>query len=299
MEPDNLMVIEDPVAAGGERVKVLDFGIAKLSLSGVKKTATGTVLGTPLYMSPEQCSGASESTDRSDVYSLGVMLFEMLAGRPPFIAPGAGELIGRHLFQEPPPLRSLAPEAPAELAALVHRLLLKDKLVRPAMSQVVQEIQALQTRLPGGLLPNRRTPRPESLAVAATAVAGNRRRRELASTLSRLLGHGSQQHNLGPVALAGLAVFLLVALVGTGVYRHYAGGRGAPRSVAVQPGPAATGQGLASPPSAPAPADSPAPQPAPPLPATPAPAAAKPPRPAPTRVLKAKKPLPKSIAHED
>lgn len=147
------MIVRDPIAPGGERVKILDFGIAKLMKSGAKRTATSAVIGTPLYMSPEQCRGAGEVDERSDVYSLGVVLYELLAGRCPFNAEGGGEVLGMHLFKEPPPLASFAPAAPTELVALTHRLLLKEKDARPQMAVVVSELARLGAKYPGALGP--------------------------------------------------------------------------------------------------------------------------------------------------
>ena len=149
LKPDNLMLVKDPVAPGGQRVKVLDFGIAKLAVAGGKKTDTNAVMGTPVYMSPEQCRGAGEVNDRTDVYSLGVMLYEMLAGRPPFEAEGAGELIGRHLFKEPQPLAERVPDVHPELARLIHRLLVKDKSLRPSMREAAREIERIQAAVSG------------------------------------------------------------------------------------------------------------------------------------------------------
>ena len=147
LKPDNLMLVRDPVAPDGERVKILDFGIAKLMKVGARRTATSAVMGTPLYMSPEQCRGAGEVDERSDVYSLGVVLYEMLAARCPFEATGGGEVLGMHLFKEPPPLASFAPLAPAELVALTHRLLVKDKEARPRMAAVADELARIGAKL--------------------------------------------------------------------------------------------------------------------------------------------------------
>ena len=153
IKPDNLMLISDAIAPGGERVKLLDFGIAKLTHDGDKggvKTATQTVMGTPSYMSPEQCAGAGGVDAKTDVYALGCVLYEALSGRPPFVAEGAGQLIGMHLFQSPPNLLSVAPKVPSAIAELVHRLLTKDRANRPTMSDAADEIGYLLAKQTGG-----------------------------------------------------------------------------------------------------------------------------------------------------
>lgn len=85
LKPGNVFLVRDPEVPGGERTKILDFGICKLGdPECTTTTQTGTMLGTPVYMSPEQCRGAGRVDHRSDIYSLGCVLFHMLAGRPPF-----------------------------------------------------------------------------------------------------------------------------------------------------------------------------------------------------------------------
>ena len=88
-------------------------------------------MGTPVYMSPEQCRGAGEIDHRTDIYSLGCILFEMLAGRPPFTYEGFGELIEAHLSTTPPRLRSIDASVPPAVDALVARLLAKSPDARP------------------------------------------------------------------------------------------------------------------------------------------------------------------------
>jgi serine/threonine protein kinase len=104
LKPDNIFLVGDPAVTGGERAKILDFGIAKLSTeeAGSMKTRTGMVLGTPVYMSPEQCRGIGDIDHRSDIYSIGCVMMTMLTGLPPFQSAGSGELIAAHL-REPPP----------------------------------------------------------------------------------------------------------------------------------------------------------------------------------------------------
>ena len=127
LKPENIFIVRDPEVAGGERAKVLDFGIAKLSAEqGGVKTQTSAVMGTPAYMSPEQCRGAGQVDQRSDVYALGCVLFRLLCGRPPFDAEGVGELIVMHLREAPPTLASLRPGIPPEVEQLVQRCLAKD-----------------------------------------------------------------------------------------------------------------------------------------------------------------------------
>jgi eukaryotic-like serine/threonine-protein kinase len=147
LKPDNLFLVPDVEAMGGERVKVLDFGIAKLAgeVHAISvKTRTGLVLGTPTYMSPEQCRGAGAIDARSDIYSLGCILFEMVCGCPPFVGEGVGEIIGAHLHVPPPQAQSLAPDIPAELAALIAKMIAKRPDARPptmaAVSQALDEI---------------------------------------------------------------------------------------------------------------------------------------------------------------
>jgi hypothetical protein len=133
LKPDNVFLVPDAEVPGGERIKLLDFGIAKLaadpSQSMQQLTQTGAVMGTPTYMSPEQCRGVSVDA-RSDLYSLGCMLFELCTGRPPFVGEGFGDVLAAHIHLPPPSVVSIAPDVPAPLDLLVRRLLAKDPAQR-------------------------------------------------------------------------------------------------------------------------------------------------------------------------
>jgi eukaryotic-like serine/threonine-protein kinase len=140
LKPDNLFVVPDPHDADRERIKVLDFGIAKLQQSpgDSVKTRTGTLMGTPIYMSPEQCLGTKAVDHRSDIYSLGVILYEMLVGAPPFVSEGFGELVNMHLNVAPRSPRSERPDIPEPVEALVMRMLSKTADQRQADMGEVQ-----------------------------------------------------------------------------------------------------------------------------------------------------------------
>jgi serine/threonine-protein kinase len=101
LKPDNVMIA--PRRDGRDFVKVLDFGIAKLTgdQQGSRRTRTGIVMGTPAYMSPEQCEGRGLIDHRTDIYALGILLYEMLAGRVPFQGEGYGEVLVQHMTQVP------------------------------------------------------------------------------------------------------------------------------------------------------------------------------------------------------
>jgi len=150
LKPDNVFIVRDKEVAGGERAKILDFGIAKLARdhAGIR-THTDAMMGTPTYMSPEQCRGAGQVDQRSDVYALGCMLFELLVGRPPFWAEGMGEIIAMHLREAPPVPSSLRPSIPLEVDRLVLRCLAKDPAQRFANgSDLADALGSLRTSSP-------------------------------------------------------------------------------------------------------------------------------------------------------
>ena len=149
LKPDNVILVADEEVAIGERAIILDFGIAKLfgDRPIAHKTRTGSVMGTPYYMSPEQCRGAGEVDHRTDIYALGCILYELLTGRPPFVAEGAGEILGMHQFVEPAALRSVRPDVSPELEALVMRTLAKPPERRPqSMAELATALQAFSVR---------------------------------------------------------------------------------------------------------------------------------------------------------
>src|SRR5262245_4379556 len=158
LKPANIMLIRQP--DGRERLKVLDFGIAKV-ISDTAVASVSAVMGTPLYASPEQLSVGGRIDGRADNYSLGVILFEMLTGEPPFDAASARELFRLQMTAAPPPLRKFRPDAPPALELLIYRLLAKDPEDRP---QSAGQIPALfESAFNGGLWEgNDQFPSPDS-----------------------------------------------------------------------------------------------------------------------------------------
>ncbi|HEV8321121.1 MAG TPA: serine/threonine-protein kinase [Myxococcota bacterium] len=151
LKPDNVFIVPDPENPGRERIKVLDFGIAKLSeeAGGMgKKTRTGALLGTPAYMSPEQCEGAGYVDHRSDIYSMGIMLYEMLCGQVPFMAEGFGKILAMHMHADPMPPRALDPRIPEAVEDVVLQMLVKDKAQRlQTCADVAQAIEAVEAQI--------------------------------------------------------------------------------------------------------------------------------------------------------
>ncbi|MBN8612389.1 MAG: serine/threonine protein kinase, partial [Deltaproteobacteria bacterium] len=153
LKPENVFLAKK---GERERVKVLDFGISKIKTADaeqVRMTRTGQLVGTPLYMSPEQARGETDIDRRVDVYALGVMLFEMLAGAPPFDGRNYFELLWKHGNEPPPSLRARVPElaCPPELDEAIMRALAKE---RDARFQTMGELaEALRAAVPDLSLP--------------------------------------------------------------------------------------------------------------------------------------------------
>ena len=145
LKPDNVMIVKDPFTMGGERVKVLDFGIAKVLGPDGARVRTGGLLGTPAYMAPEAWAGAATVDAKADVYALGMIIFESLTGELPI--EDARDNIGRwqelHQTAAPRPLRQLDPSVPDSLDALVARMLAKSPGSRPDMGEIAAELDQL------------------------------------------------------------------------------------------------------------------------------------------------------------
>ncbi len=228
LKPDNIFLSPDPEVPGGERVKLLDFGIAKLVDKGMAdsvRTRTGAVIGTPTYMSPEQCEGAGEVDHRSDIYSLACIYYELLTGRPPFVHRGAGRIIAAHIHEQPRSARALDPSVPAAVDTFVMRCLAKRRDDRPgSMREVLRALDALGDEsgplelavTPPGPRP---TPAPPGGGVLATTVppAGRSTPTTLRSTTGEVRGGGTAAAPRArwlPLAGAGAAAVVAVVAIG-------------------------------------------------------------------------------------
>lgn len=173
LKPENLRLVPEPAAPGGERVKVLDFGIAHLSSQDEQLTLPSQgQLGTLAYMSPERCRGDERIDGRSDVYSLGCILYETLCGQPPFA--GEPEHISHlHLKQHPRPPSQRADKVPPALDSPVLRLLAKEPSSRPSMEEAARLLARLRKRAERGELRTRsRTTRRLSFTALILGLGG-------------------------------------------------------------------------------------------------------------------------------
>lgn len=159
IKPDNILL--DGIDG---RALVTDFGIARAVTEGggdtSRLTATGTAIGTPAYMSPEQASGDRDLDARSDLYSLGIVAYQTLCGEPPFLGNTTPALLVKHLAEAPVPIAQRRPDTPPELAAIVMRLLEKNPDDR--FQTATELVQALKT----GILP------PSNARASTNAGAG-------------------------------------------------------------------------------------------------------------------------------
>jgi TolB-like protein/tRNA A-37 threonylcarbamoyl transferase component Bud32/Tfp pilus assembly protein PilF len=170
IKPDNVLL------SHGTAV-VTDFGIAK-AISAARTatghetlTQVGTSIGTPSYMSPEQVAGDPEVDHRADIYAFGCMAYELLAGRPPFIAQTPQRVLAAHLTDTPQLLRELRPETPSSLASLIQRCLAKAPADRPASAhEIVQALEAITT--PSGGHATSGVPRMSRVAARRVGLVG-------------------------------------------------------------------------------------------------------------------------------
>jgi hypothetical protein len=194
LKPENVILVTEEEER--DVVKILDFGVARLRDGSERLTSFGTALGTPIYMSPEQFR-AQDVDARSDLYSLGIVLYEMLTGKPPFDSPTLPELTRLHMETAPPSLRaSLEPKGAGALDDVVARLLAKNPDARYASARDVVaalrewlEIESAPATIAQPSLPFSRASQTREATVDPTTVAA----------LRRAITEGAPRYNAGDI----------------------------------------------------------------------------------------------------
>lgn len=172
IKPDNVMI-------SGRHALVMDFGVAKaVSSAGEGKlTTVGVAVGTPTYMSPEQCTGEEHIDQRTDIYALGILGYELLTGSPPFTGKTAQAILSAHVLEKPKELREVRSAVSPALSSLIMRCLEKNAADRPQSAEVVlNELEALATPS-GGITPTNTRPLrvTKAAALPATTVPSGKR----------------------------------------------------------------------------------------------------------------------------
>lgn len=167
LKPDNIFILKEK-AGRPDFVKIIDFGISKFNALGgdMSMTRTGTVMGTPYYMSPEQAKGAGGVTHQSDLYSMGVIAFEAVTGRVPFDGTSFNDLMFKIVLAETPDLRELVPGIDPDFVAIVERAMKRDLAER--FQSAEQFIAALDSWRPWGSTVPVGTPLHAEVGAAST-----------------------------------------------------------------------------------------------------------------------------------
>lgn len=217
LKPSNIILTKE--SSGSLRVKIVDFGIAKimqqLSAEDATLTATGMLVGTPRYMSPEQCSDGPVDA-RSDIYSLGIILYEMLAGHAPFAGDTPVALAVKRINETPPPIAEQRSDVPPALAALVAQTLATDPAGRP---QTALDVARSLAQLGSARNQAAQTQPVEKMAEPVTAVkptssssdAGVRAARPIVVNLAEETQVRPRQTWSPALAYASLAVALVIS----------------------------------------------------------------------------------------
>ena len=227
LKPDNLFLVADPRRLGKKQVKVLDFGIAKLqrrTFDQVHKTRTGALLGTPLYMSPEQCMSMKDIDARTDIYSLGVILYEMVTGRRPFDSEGVYALISMQISEPPALPTTYRLDLPHDLEAIILQALAKAPAARQeSMAILLSQLELARGNTAGSseALARAQQERPQPLTLPPSQQPTLPELKTLGDTAVSKLVTG--QTGLGPggartrwlLAGAGFAVLLGIYLLGS------------------------------------------------------------------------------------
>jgi serine/threonine protein kinase len=266
LKPENMFLIRDASLPGGERVKVLDFGIAKIKqgsgTGGTMRTQTGLIMGSPAYMSPEQCKDSADVDHRSDIYSFATILYQMLAGKTPYVAGSGTELLIMHLTETPRPLHEVGADVPVHVEAAIMRGLARERNDR--FATVAAFLESLRPGLAAAVGAVDAGPAPSAPTVVIPALSQNSRVGRTAilpatTTFSRATGEvgaaGSDEAMLAtgrsrrwiPFAIAGAAL-LVTAIVLLVRPSHHVVEDAAP----VRPSPVATPAAEFSPPTEPA-----------------------------------------------
>jgi serine/threonine protein kinase len=174
LKPDNVLLVqndEDPLF-----VKVVDFGISKIQRLDDKTpfsiTQRGVVLGTPLFMSPEQAQALPDIDERSDLYSVGAILFECLSGRPPHVGETEERIILRIREKDAPDVRDVAPSVPEQVARFIGRALARDRAARyPSAAQMLAALREVAPHEPSAL--PMRSLESKTLALVKTIISGD------------------------------------------------------------------------------------------------------------------------------